>query len=67
MKRYQVTIEGMGCAHCVKSVTQALSELGAQVHNCTIGAADLSFDGDIEAVKEAVAERGFAVTGMMEA
>ncbi len=67
MIRYQLTIEGMGCAHCVKSVTQALTDLGAQVNNCTVGSADINFDGDLEAVKEAVADRGFTVTNISEA
>ena len=67
MKRYQLTIEGMGCAHCVKSVAQALDELGAKVNSCTVGAADIDFDGDVETVKEAVADRGFTVTSVKEA
>lgn len=67
MKRYQLAIEGMGCAHCVKSVTEALCALGAQVHTCAIGAADVSFDGSVDAMKQAVAERGFAVTHVTEA
>lgn len=64
MKRYLLSIEGMGCAHCVKSVTEALTDLGATVHNCTIGTADVSFDGAVEAIQEAVAERGFTVTNV---
>ena len=67
MKRYQLTIEGMGCTHCVKSVTEALIALGATVHNCAIGTADVSFEGAVDAMREAVADRGFAVTSVSEA
>lgn len=67
MKRYHLTIEGMGCAHCVKSVTEALSALGGTVHDCQIGTADVSFDGDANQLSDAVADRGFTVTGITEA
>ena len=67
MKRYVLTIEGMGCAHCVKSVTEALTALGATVENCVIGGADIAFDGDTAAVTEAIRDRGFDVTAVTEA
>lgn len=67
MKRYRLTIEGMGCAHCVKSVTDALTSLGATVHACEIGTAEVLFSGDPNAMKEAVADRGFTVTAVLEA
>lgn len=67
MKNYHLTIEGMGCAHCVKSVTEALTELGAEVKNCIIGEADIRFDGSLDAVREAIDERGFSVTSATEA
>lgn len=65
--RYHITIEGMGCAHCVKSVTDALTGLGATVENCAIGGADIDFDGDTNAVTEAIADRGFDVTAIDKA
>jgi len=66
MKNYHLTIEGMGCAHCVKSVTQALTELGADVKSCTIGEADILYDGSLDAVREAVDERGFSIASITE-
>ena len=67
MKSYHVSIEGMGCDHCVKSVTEALSDLGAEVKSCTIGQADILYDGSLDALREAVDDRGFAVTSITEA
>lgn len=67
VKRYHLTIEGMGCTHCVKSVTQALTDLGATVHHCDIGTADVSFAGNMDELCAAVADRGFTVTDAAEA
>ncbi len=67
MKRYVLTIEGMGCAHCVKSVTEALTDAGASVENCVIGSATISFDADTQLLVDAVADRGFTVTNVAEA
>lgn len=65
--RYHITIEGMGCAHCVKSVAEALTGLGATVENCVIGSADIEYNGDTAAVTEAISDRGFDVTAVTEA
>lgn len=64
MKNYVVSIDGMGCAHCVKSVTEALTNIGARVESCAVGWAKIAFDGDEAAVKEAVEDRGFTVKSM---
>ena len=66
MKRYHIQIEGMGCMHCVKSVAAGLTAVGATVENCVIGAADVSFDGDVKALSEAVTDRGFTATAITE-
>lgn len=66
MKKYEITIEGMGCPMCVKKVNAALTELGAEVESCEIGKAVIAFDGDTEAVKEAIEDRGFDVTAVTE-
>ncbi len=67
MKRYVLTIEGMGCAHCVKSVTEALTDIGASVENCVVGSAAVLFDADTQMLIDAVADRGFTVTNVSEA
>ena len=67
MKRYVLTIDGMGCAHCVKSVAEAMTDIGASVENCVIGSATVLFDADTQLLIDAVADRGFTVTNVAEA
>ncbi len=67
MKEYHAKIEGMGCAHCVKRVTEALAGVGAAVTRVEIGSADFSFDGEAKAAAEAIEECGFDVTDLTEA
>ena len=61
MKHYRLEIEGMGCAHCVRSVTDALTEIKASVNDVQVGSADVLWDGDTEALKAAISEAGFEV------
>ena len=55
-----VKIEGMGCMHCVKRVTNALNELGAVVKKVEIGSAQLE-GADAEQVRAAIEKLGFKV------
>ena len=66
MKQYEFQIQGMGCAHCVKSVTEALTAIGAAVEHCEIGSARIAFDGSREVAVEAIEDRGFTVTSVTE-
>jgi len=66
MKPYHIEIEGMGCMHCVKGVTEALTAIGAEVLSCEIGFADVRFSGSEDVLKEAVEDRGFDVTAIKE-
>ena len=61
MKHYRLEIEGMGCAHCVRSVTDALTDLKAAVNDVQVGSADVLWDGDTDALKTAISEAGFEV------
>lgn len=61
MKHFRLEIEGMGCAHCVRSVTEALADLKATVNDVQVGSADVLWDGDTEALKAAISEAGFEV------
>ncbi len=61
MKHYRLEIEGMGCAHCVRSVTNALNELKATVNDVQVGSADVLWDGSTDVLKEAISEAGFEV------
>ncbi len=61
MRHYRLEIEGMGCAHCVRSVTNALTALNATVNDVQVGSADVLWDGGTDALKEAISEAGFEV------
>lgn len=65
MKHYRLEIEGMGCAHCVRSVETALKELGATVNDVQIGSADVLWGSDTAALKGAVEETGFDVKAIV--
>jgi len=66
MARYIINIEGMGCENCVKGVTKALTEAGAAVESVEIGKAVAAFDGTGDALKTAIEDIGFDVTGIAE-
>lgn len=60
-----LTIEGMGCGHCVKAVEQALATVdGVDVHAVEIGAAQISYDPDITdpaRIAAAIEDAGYTV------
>ena len=62
-----VTIEGMSCNHCVKTVTNALSELdGVTVDGVEIGSARITYDPQQitqKAIDQAIDDLGFEVKG----
>lgn len=68
----KVLIEGMSCGHCVKHVTEALSELNG-VSNVAVNLEaktalfDASADVKDEAIKAAIDEVGYEVVGIQEA
>lgn len=66
MKKYLMKIDGMGCEKCVRKVTDALLATGAKVEVVSIGSAEVSFDGDVSVLKEAVEAKGFAVASVTE-
>jgi len=67
--RKQINIEGMSCGHCVKHVENALMELGG-VEKVDVSLSDkyaiveLKEDVADSALKEAVEEAGYDVTGI---
>lgn len=64
MKQYEIAVEGMGCDHCIRSVRGALEELGAKVQDVQLGKAVFEFDGSEQAIRDAIEEIGFDVTGV---
>lgn len=65
MKHYRIEIEGMGCAHCVRGVEQALIAINATVNDCSVGSADVLFDGDPNLIKQAIEDAGFDVVNIV--
>ena len=53
-------------AGVVRSVTEALEALGAEVRACEIGRADIRYDGGADSVRTAIEDRGFDVTAVTE-
>jgi len=63
MERVTMSMDGMGCGHCVKAVRDALAELpGVQVERVDVGSATVSFDPALtprEQVVDAVRDAGY--------
>ncbi|CAA9221475.1 MAG: Copper(I) chaperone CopZ [uncultured Acidimicrobiales bacterium] len=60
-------VKGMTCGHCVRSVTEEISELeGVSSVDVDLekGTAVVTGDAEVEDVRSAVTEAGFEVTGV---
>ena len=66
MKSTTLSIDGMTCSHCVRSVRQALEALdGVEVERVEVGTATVSHDPAVtptEKLAEAVADAGYFAT-----
>lgn len=71
MPKIELKIEGMSCAHCVMWVQQALTKVKG-VENATVSLASstalVEYSGkpNLDAMKTAVDESGYAVAGSRE-
>ena len=67
MDRMTMQIDGMSCAHCVKAVRDALSDLpGLQVERVDVGSATVAYDAaqvTKGAVLDAVRDAGYEPAG----
>ena len=54
-----LTIEGMGCMHCVAKVTKAMESLGANVVSCEIGKCEIEGVDDVDRLRDAIESIGF--------
>ena len=68
MERVTLSIDGMTCSHCVRSVDGALKELaGVTVEQVKVGEATVSFDPAAVSstrIKQAVESEGYGVTAI---
>ena len=62
--KYRVTISGMGCAHCISRVTNALDSIGADIIEIGLNTALIDYGEDTAPVKEAIEELGFKVVSI---
>lgn len=64
MRALEITVTGMSCGHCVRAVTEALTELeGVRVERVAVGAAAVSYDPGTtspERIVDAVEAAGYA-------
>lgn len=54
IKTYQLNVGGMGCMHCVQSVTRALTQAGFTVLACEIGSARIASELEADTLEAAV-------------
>ncbi len=65
--KYNVRTEGMGCPHCIKKVTKAMEELGANVVRMELNDFTVEYAGDPAEIKKAVESKGFRFVSAEEA
>lgn len=62
-----VKVKGMSCQHCVKSVTEAMEQLGAKEVSIDLLSGDVTYSEDApigkDAITEAITKIGFEVVG----
>ncbi len=60
-----VTVKGMRCQHCVKSVTEAMEKLGAKEVSIELESGNVTYAEDApiaaDTIKDAIAKIGFEV------
>ena len=54
-----LTIEGMGCMHCVSKVQKAMEAHGAKVVSCEIGKCEIEGVNDVDQIRDAIEGVGF--------
>jgi copper chaperone len=60
----RLQVDGMTCAHCERAVQAAVAALGGTARvDLAAGTVDVDGVDDIDAVRRALAEEGYTVTG----
>lgn len=59
--KYCLKIDGMGCAHCIRRVTEAMNAIGANIVSLELNNAIIDFREDVKPVREAIEDLGFDV------
>ena len=59
--KYAITTKGMGCPHCIKRVTKAMTELGAEIGKVELNDIVVTTDRSEAELLEAIEKLGFEV------
>lgn len=59
--KYTIKTEGMGCAHCIKRVSETMNCLGAKIEKVELNDIVVELDKDEACVRDAIEELGFDV------
>lgn len=64
---YAIKTEGMGCAHCIKRVTDAMNALGATPEKIELNDIVVEFDGEASELRTTIEDLGFDVISLKKA
>lgn len=59
--KYIIKTEGMGCAHCIKRVTEAMNSLNARIERVELNDIAVEFCGSSDEIRNSIEDLGFEV------
>lgn len=62
--KYSIITRGMGCPHCIKKVTKAMEELGAQIEKVELNDIAVYSDKSEADIRTAIEAKGFEVVSV---
>ena len=62
--KYSIKTKGMGCPHCIKKVTKAMEELGAQIEKVELNDIMVYSDKAEADIRAAIEAKGFEVVSV---
>ena len=62
--KYSIITRGMGCPHCIRKVTKAMEELGAQIEKVELNDIAVYSDKSEADIRAAIDAKGFEVVSV---
>lgn len=62
--KYSIITRGMGCPHCIRKVTKAMEELGAQIEKVELNDIAVYSDKTEADIRAAIEAKGFEVVSI---
>ena len=62
--KYSIITRGMGCPHCIRKVTKAMEELGAQIEKVELNDIAVYSDKQEADIRAAIEAKGFEVVSI---